>query len=350
MNAVSRILFVTDTRPSAWSAVCLLAGALPLERFRATVATIGAAADSAARDELMHAAPHATLTTLDGRSENESDCWKEMEELRAKLGLFCERSKPDIIHTTQLSLGKLPWSGPRVVTAVHDLLAWSRITGKAPAADLAKYKAEAKAGLAAASVVVAPSAFMARELERHYKLSDAVRVIRHGAPPPRATSERNLVAIACGDFEDPAQHLDLLVAAAGRLPGPVGIVGKAPKSLPKPLVVLGQPPRREDLALMAGAKIYIGLSRYDPVGLRIADAQAAGARLVLLDTPVHRELWSGAADLVHDAESLVTAVRKAAAAPRLPRQAVPRHSIANTAASYVRLYEELLESPKAQAA
>ncbi|MEZ0227946.1 MAG: hypothetical protein ACAI25_04925, partial [Planctomycetota bacterium] len=154
---MKRILFVTDARSSAWTATCLLAGALPLDRFRATVATVGQAADAMARDELMHAAPHATLTTLDGRVESDSECWKDMEELRAKLVLFCERSKPDLIHTTQMCLGKLAWSGPRVVTATHDLLAWSRITGKVPKADLVKYRAEIKAGLAAASVVVAPS-------------------------------------------------------------------------------------------------------------------------------------------------------------------------------------------------
>lgn len=351
MNPVSRILFLTDARSSAWSATCLLAGALPLERFRATVATVGPAADAAARDELMHAAPHATLTTLDGKVESDADCWKDMDELRAKLLLFCERAKPDLIQTTQLSLGKLAWTGPRIVTATHDVLAWSRITGRTPKIDLVKYRAEVKAGLAAANVVVAPSAFMARELERHYKLADSVRVIRHGTTPAsRATSERGLIGIACGSFDDPAQHLDLLVAIASRLPGPIGIVGDAPRSLPKPLVALGKPPRRELLALMAGAKLYIGLSKYDPVGLPAAEAQAAGARLVLLDTPMHRELWSGVADLVHDAESLANAIRRGAAAPKAPRPALPKHSIANTAATYVRLYEELLtvEQPPQQ--
>jgi hypothetical protein len=101
---------------------------------------------------------------------------------------------------------------------------------------------------------------------------------------------------------------------------------------------------------MAGARVSIGLAKYDPVGLRIADAQAAGARLVLLDSPVHRELWSSVADLVHDAESLSNAVTRAAAAPRLPRPDVPRHSIGATAQAYVRLYEELLSAPQQQQA
>jgi len=102
MTSVSRILFVTDASSSAWPAVCLLAGALPLERYRATVATVGAAPSAAARDDLMLLAPHASLTALD---------------LRDKLDLFCDRARPDVIHTTELALGDLAWSGPRVVSA-----------------------------------------------------------------------------------------------------------------------------------------------------------------------------------------------------------------------------------------
>jgi hypothetical protein len=345
MNAIARLLFVTDAGRHSWQAVSSLVGALPLERFRTTVAVVGPAPSSRARDELVQLAPHATLTLLDGPVETEGDRWEELEALRAKLLLFCERSRPDVIHTTQLCLGKLASSGPRVVTATHDLLAWSRVTGRTPPASLDRYKAEAKAGLDAANVVVAPSAFAARQLERHYELADSVRVIRHGTTPAlRATSERGLVGLACGDLGDPAEHLDLLVQAASRLPGPVGVIGETAQELPKPLVALGTPAQKERLALMAGARIYIGLSRYDPAGLRVAEAQAAGARLVLLDTPMHRELWAGAADLVHDADSLANAVRRAAAAPRAPRPTVPRLAITSTAAAYVRLYEELLSA------
>jgi len=340
---MKRILFVTDARSTAFPAMSLLAGALPLERYRTTIAVVGPSPGHALRDDLAHAAPHATLTLLDGALETDEGCWDKIDELRGKLILFCERSRPDLIHTTQLSLARLPWEGPRVVTATHDLLTWTRITNRTPGVDLTRYRAEVKSGLEAASVVVAPSAFVARELERNYGLGDAARVIRHGTvPAPRAVAERGLLGIACGDMDAPEDRLDLLSAVAGRLPGKIGIVGSTPRTLPAGLVALGKPSGKDLFALMSGAKIYLGLSRYDPVGLEVAAAQAVGARLILLDTPIHRELWSGAAELVHDPESLANAIRRAAAAPRPPRPAVPRHPITTTAAAYVRLYDELL--------
>jgi hypothetical protein len=345
MNAVARILFVTDASSSAWTGICLLAGALPLERFRATIAAVGPAPSAAARSELMQLAPHATLTLLDGALETERDPWQGVEEVRSKLLLFCERTRPDLIHATQLCLGKLAWTGPRVLTATHDLLAWGRAVQRTPACDLARYRSEVKAGLETASVVAAPSAFLARELERHHELKDAVRVIRHGTQAaPRGGTERGLLGVACGDLDDSSERLDLLASIAPKLPGPIGIAGEA-RSLPKPLVALGKPSRKELLALMAGARIFVSLSRYDPLGVHVLDAQAAGARLVLLDTAPNRELWSGAADLVHDAESLAGAIRRAAAAPRLKRPEIPRYAIASTAAAYVRLYEEVLSIP-----
>ncbi len=351
MNAVSRILFVTDATSSAWTGICLLAGALPLERFRATIAAVGPAPSAAARSELMQLAPHATLTLLDGALETEPDPWKGVEEVRSKLLLFCERTRPDLIHATQLCLGKLAWTGPRVLTATHDLLAWGRAVQRTPAGDLARYRSEVKAGLEAASVVAAPSAFMARELERQYELEDAVRVIRHGTQAaPRGGTERGLLGVACGDQGDPSERLELLVSIAPKLPGPIGIAGETPRTLPRPLVALGKPSRKELLALVAGARIFVSLSRYDPLGIHVLDAQAAGARLVLLDTPRNRELWSGAADLVHDSESLAGAIRRAAAAPRLKRPEIPRYPIASTAAAYVRLYEEVLSAPEKEAA
>jgi hypothetical protein len=357
MSGPLRLLLVTSARGAPWSSACLLAGALPLDRFRPTLAVVGTPPDALARNELNQLAPNAAVTILEGPLETDRDAWTTMEELRAKLRLLCEQLRPDVVHVSQLSLGRLACAAPRVVTAVHDLASFCRATGKTLAGsggtdgaiDVARYKAEVKAGLAGASVVVAPSAFMARELERHYKLDDGVRVIRHGAhAASRAVTERGLVAVACGasGLHDDASHrIDLLTPIAAGLPGHVGVVGEPPgRALPAPLVNLGRPGRRELTALMAGARVFIGLARYDPTAQVVADAQATGARLVLLDNPTYRELWTGAADLVHDAESLATAVRRAAAAPRQPRPAAPRYAISQTAAAYTRLYEELLSS------
>ena len=59
--------------------------------------------------------------------------------------------------------------------------------------------------------------------------------------------------------------------------------------------MLGELPRRELLALMARAGIYVAPAVYEPFGLAVLEAAGAGCALVLSDLPSFRELWSDAA-------------------------------------------------------
>jgi len=348
VSGLLHVLFVTATRGSAWESTCLLAGALPQGRFQATVGALEMP-DALARAELLEVAPHANLAILEGRDD--ADFVLALEPACAKLLLLCERARPALVQVNELALGRLPLSVPVVVQAASDALSSSHATGKRPAGDVERYRSRAREALLAASVVVAPSAARAREVERTFSLADGVRVIREGVPAPsRSAADRGLCAIACSSEEDPDHHVELLSQIASRLPGPVGIVApRDGRTLPPPLVSLVGLSRRDLLALMAGTKVFVGLSRHDPRGLTAALANASGARLVLLDTPAHRELWPGRAELARDATSLARAIARAHAAPKLPRPPAPRYAIGETAAAYARLYEEVVSAPRAAA-
>ena len=54
---------------------------------------------------------------------------------------------------------------------------------------------------------------------------------------------------------------------------------------------------------MAEAEIFVSPARYEPFGLAILEAAAAGAALVLADLPSLRELWDGAACFVPSNDS-----------------------------------------------
>lgn len=337
------IVLASPTSGASWTFTVLLAGALPLDRFRVTVAAIGPAPDREARHELAQLAPHATLAVLEGPGDAEPEPWTALDETRGRLRLLCERVKPRLLHTNHVLVGPGECGVRSVATVADDLAARARVLGPRPGGpDLSRFRAEAKERLLRADVVVAPSAWSACEHERAYKLPAAVRVIRAGvAAAPRSVVERGLAAVAIGPLEDPGRHFDWLLAVAARMPGPVGIVGPKARSLPHPLEALGPLGHRDRVALLGGTRVFLGLARFDPYGLEAAEAEAAGARLVLVDTPTHRELFRSTAELVRDAESLALATGRAFAAPRLARPTTPHHAIGQTAAAYARLFEEL---------
>jgi glycosyltransferase involved in cell wall biosynthesis len=90
---------------------------------------------------------------------------------------------------------------------------------------------------------------------------------------------------------------------------------------------------------------------YEPFGLTVLEAAAAGCALVLSDIPSFRELWSGAAVFVDpaDSESLHRALRDLSADDHqrvgLQRAAYEHsltYSLTRMTDAYLRLYEGLL--------
>jgi glycosyltransferase involved in cell wall biosynthesis len=118
--------------------------------------------------------------------------------------------------------------------------------------------------------------------------------------------------------------------------------------------MLGELSRAELLALMRRAAIFAAPARYEPFGLAVLEAAAAGCALVLSDIASFRELWDGAALFVDpgDPTALLGALdrlcRDAALRQQLQRRAARRarrYSISAMANGYRRAYEDVLTAP-----
>ena len=91
-------------------------------------------------------------------------------------------------------------------------------------------------------------------------------------------------------LEAVAGLIDLPVLAAGPLHGPHG-----ERALFAKVEVLGQLPDRDLAELLALRPIFTSAATFEPFGLAVLEAAAAGCALVLSDIPTFRELWDGAA-------------------------------------------------------
>ena len=126
------------------------------------------------------------------------------------------------------------------------------------------------------------------------------RVVRNGLDlAPVAATRRRPVVLAAGRLWDEAKNLSALAAIAPDLPWPVLVVGEPPRQGMQGAVRhLGRLPCRELRRLMAEAAIFAAPARYEPFGLAILEAAAAGCALVLGRQPSLLELWGDVARFV----------------------------------------------------
>jgi glycosyltransferase involved in cell wall biosynthesis len=202
------------------------------------------------------------------------------------------------------------------------------------------------------------------ELERHHgRLAVPARVIANGIdfdafrPLPKRP-----VVMAAGRVWDKAKNLALLDRVAADLAWPVVVAGDrdhaeggAPHFARAHL--LGRLSAAEMARRLGAAAIFAAPARYEPFGLAILEAAAAGCALVLGDIASLRETWQDAAVFVppDDAAAWRAALQRliADAGERARWAAAARHrarrfSIARTAEAYGALYGALLAAPASQ--
>jgi len=214
------------------------------------------------------------------------------------------------------------------------------------------------AGLRAADAWVAPTAAFRDTIASLYTPPTDGLVIRNGiAVSAEATPLKRDVILASGRVWDSAKGLTTLLSAAPLLPWPVEIAGPlvGPNGETAPqnanVVFLGELSHDRALGRMTAAAIYAAPARYEPFGLGILEAAAAGCALVLSDIPTLRELWDDAAFFVApgDDAGLAAALRTLCEDRRLRTElqtaALSRareYRIEATREQYSALYDALL--------
>lgn len=236
---------------------------------------------------------------------------------------LCElerRHRPDIVHVNGYDAAALPFAAPVLCVGHSCVASWFEAVEKGPPpAEFAPYLEAVRAGLAKADAVAAPSRAMLESLRRLHGLTGG-RVIPNGVDPettaadPGPSAKEDFV-LAAGRVWDRAKNLRLLdeiapavgrpVLIAGDPNGPDGAVTRLHHATP-----LGRLTAPEMRAVRSRAAIFCAPALYEPFGLAILEAAAAGCALVLSDIPSLREIWDGAALFVRagDARALVRAL------------------------------------------
>src|SRR5207253_6229241 len=102
---------------------------------------------------------------------------------------------------------------------------------------------------------------------------------------------------------------------------------------------------------LSARPVFVSTALYEPFGLAVLEAAAAGCPLVLSDIPTFRELWDGAALFVapRDADGFARAIGDLVgddaarhALGRAARMRATRYTPAATAAAMAALYEDLV--------
>ena len=325
----AHVLLTADAVGGVWQYATGLAAELAGEGYRVTLAVMGPAPDAGQRRCLDRA---SGVTLIETGLPLDWLCADAAEAAAAAAGLarLVREVGADLLHCNSPALvGAVPFPVP-VVAAAHGCPAtwWRAARGPAPVDPALRWHGDLmRRGLAAADAVIAPSASFAASLQATYGLPQPPMVVHNGcapAPAPPAEAHRLHAALSVGRMWDPVKNAALLDAAAalcdlrflaaGPLRGPHGETARFAK-----VVALG-PVSGECLAeLFALRPILVSPATFEPFGLAVLEAAAAGCALVLSDIPTFRELWDGAALFAdpRDPASFAAAITRLDTAPDL---------------------------------
>ena len=363
MTALRHIMMTADAVGGVWVYATTLARRLAALGTRVTLVTLGPPPRQD-KYEAARALPfEVELIVTDLELEWLDPEGRDAERARHQLRRIADRARPDLVHLNGFREGAIGWPCPSLVVAHSCVTSWWQATKRErpPEPRWHAYAEAVAEGLNAADAWAAPTRAFRATIEQLYQPETSGWVIPNGIDlPPPSDADKDAVILASGRVWDSAKNLTALANIARDLPWPVHIAGAGEVEIAECANVhwLGEISRAELLRRMQRAGIYAAPALYEPFGLGILEAAAAGCALVLSDIASLRELWDGAA--VHvpadDPERLGQALRELCGdvrrRGRLQRAAAARarrYSLDRTVAGYLKLYESVL-APRASRA
>jgi glycosyltransferase involved in cell wall biosynthesis len=193
-----------------------------------------------------------------------------------------------------------------VVAVNHSCLAtWWRAVKREPIDAAYKWRSDlGTKGLHQADRVVTPTAAFSQATQEAHDLPTLPMTVHNGRTPltlPRVALHD--FAFTAGRLWDKGKNLATLDRAAADLPVPFYMAG--PQQGPNGDSIglehartLGNLSEKELARWLAAKPVFVSAAYYEPFGLAVLEAAAAGCPLVLSDIPTFRELWDGVATFV----------------------------------------------------
>ncbi|MBX6424937.1 MAG: glycosyltransferase family 4 protein [Variibacter sp.] len=300
------ILVTADAVGGVWSYAASVAAGLAERGHSVTLATLGPP-PRPWQCEALRGRPGVRLVVTDFALEWMDPAGVDFARARAGLARLEAQVRPDIVHLNSYREAAAEWRAPVLVVAHSCVWTWWRACrGGEPDEDRWRtYRANVRRGLCAADLWAAPSACFRDSMAATYRPATAGLVVHNGVAPVRARRPKEPFILAAGRLWDEAKNAQALASVAASLPWPVVLAGaKDGRIAPSANLRLTEELPHETLMdLMARAEIFVAPALYEPFGLAVLEAAAAGSALVLSDIPVLRELWAGAAVFVDGRDS-----------------------------------------------
>jgi glycogen(starch) synthase len=299
-----KVLMTADTVGGVWQYALELARGLAERGVEVTIAAMGGPLSELHRDKADRI---PRLKVFEGAYKLEwmEDPWRDVERAGEWLLGLEDRICPDLIHLNNFAHGALPWSAPKVMVGHSCVLSWwEAVHGEPAPEEWDRYRREVTDGLAAADLVIAPTASMLASLGTFFGPFSRSRVIANGRdarlfqPRPKEP-----MVFTAGRLWDEAKNLAALESVAPRLPWPVFVAGDSHhpdggEVRHHHTRLLGRLSQRALAAWLGRAAVYCLPARYEPFGLSVLEAALAGCALVLGDIPSLRETWRNRAVFV----------------------------------------------------
>jgi glycosyltransferase involved in cell wall biosynthesis len=233
------------------------------------------------------------------------DAWDDVDRAGEWLISMEERCEPDVIHLNGFCHAALPWTAPVLVVGHSCVRTWWRgVHGDAAPASWDTYVDRVAEGLRAAHLVVTPTRALLDELRAEYGDVGATRVIPNGSSALGrvASTIKEPLVFSAGRLWDEAKNIASVSAAASEITWRTCIAGDAKGArgafASGAACYLGRLSASEMSDWYRRASIYALPARYEPFGLSVVEAAAAGCALVLGDIRTLRENWTDAAHFV----------------------------------------------------
>ncbi|WP_162301937.1 glycosyltransferase family 4 protein [Croceibacterium ferulae] len=346
-----------DTVGGVWQYATDLAAALTQGGEQVTLAILGPPASA----DQLQTAEAAGCTVLDTGLPLDwlSNGPVPVKAAAVRLAQLAEAVGADLVHCNHPAYaGGAAWPVPVIAVAHGCISTWWRAARGGSVEPAFDWHAElTRAGLLAADIVVAPSGSYANDVQATYALPHPPITVHNGraARPAVTPARHDLFALTVGRLWDEVKQAPLLDRVAAQVDLPFLAAGslRAPHGAETTLHhlrTLGAMPAVQLDALLAARPIFVSAASFEPFGLAVLEAAAAGCPLVLADTPSFRELWDGAAMFVPVAseQAYVEAVEALARDParreqlgHAAQQRARRYTPENTAAAMAALYDQV---------
>ena len=351
-----RILMTADAVGGVWTYALDLSAALAQHDIDVVLATMGPRPNATQR-AAVGGLSNVRLVESDYRLEWMVDPWRDVAAAGEWLLDLANSAAVDVVHLNGYSHAALPWRRP-VVCVAHSCVVswWHAVHGAQPPAEWDTYRRNVTSGLNSADLVIAPTQAFLEQLQSGYGFKQPARVIRNGRRSSRpAGHKREPILLGCGRLWDAAKNLSVFDAAVEGLPWPAYVIGdtSGPDGqtfVPRAARPLGAMSHDDVGAWLQRASIFVHPAFYEPFGLAVLEAAAAGCALVLSDIPTLRELWNGAAEFHNPCDSaqlhaalgglIADPAKRGALAVAAQRRAA-EYGVDSMAASYANVYRRL---------